>query len=66
MDVWFTRDIDGTLYMHFSEPVMSRVGGYHWQSLPFKNMMNIDGTPIDEELANLKPSDKPIKAKLKL
>lgn len=66
MDVWFTRDVDGTLYMHFTEPVVCKTGGCHWQSIPFRNMVNMDGTPIDEELSNLNPTDKPLKAKLKI
>lgn len=66
MYVWFTRDNDGTLCMHFTEPVENTLGGFHWQSFPYRHMLNINGTPIDEKLANLKPSDKPIKAKLKI
>ena len=66
MDVWFTKDEDGTVYMHFTEPVMSPVGGKHWQSLPFRSMVNMDGTPVAEELSKMKPCGKPLKAKIRI
>lgn len=66
MDVWFARDCDGRLHLHFTEPVMDDISGLHWQSFPYTSMINVDNTPFDEMLADLKPTDKPVKMKIKL
>ncbi len=66
MDVWIARDENGQLFMYFNEPIIDYTSGIHWQSFPYKHMVNIDSTPIAEKLKDLKYTDKPVKAKLKL
>lgn len=66
MNIWIARDEDGRLFMHFIEPIRDYIGGMHWQSFPYKSMINIDNTPIAEKFKDLKYSDEPIKIKISL
>jgi len=65
IDVYIARDSDGSLFLHFNEPVIDNVGGKHWQSLPYKSMINLDNTPLNEMYCDLKFEDEPVKIKIK-
>lgn len=65
VDVYIARDSDGSLFMHFSEPVTDMTGGGHWRSLPYKSMICLDGTPLAEAFESLGFSDNPVRIKIK-
>jgi len=65
IEAYIARDSDGRLFLHFNEPKIDNLGGMHWQSLPYRSMINLDNTPLDEIYKNLEFKDNPIKIKIK-
>lgn len=57
VNCWLARDLDGDLYLHFSEPKEDYVSKKFWIS---HNSVNVSKTKLDENFSFIAPGSYPI------
>lgn len=58
LSAWIARDIDGRLYMNFSEPRKNTLSVKGWVGHDY---IDVTGTELDKRLENLRSEDAPLK-----
>lgn len=58
LNAWVARDIDGRLYMNFSEPRKNTLSVKGWVGHDY---IDVTGTELDRQLEHLRSEDAPVK-----
>lgn len=62
LSAWIARDIDGRIYMNFSEPKKNNLSIKGWRGHDY---IDITGTALDKKLKDLQFEDPPFKVVMK-